>query len=48
MGCNCGSKSASTKKLWVVTTPSGEKKTYSTEVEAVASAKRVGGTYKQQ
>lgn len=47
MACSCQKpKTASTK--YVVTAPNGEKKTYSTEVEATAAAKRVGGTWKAQ
>lgn len=51
MACACGSKSGGTQvaaKSYVVITPSGEKKTYRTEVEAVAAAKRLGGTWKAQ
>jgi hypothetical protein len=50
MACACGSKNGGTTaaKSYVVTAPSGEKKTYRTEVEAVAAAKRLGGTWKAQ
>lgn len=47
MGCNCGTKSGSTApKSYVVTSPDGTKKTYRTDVEAIAAAKRVGGTWR--
>jgi hypothetical protein len=49
MACSCGSnKSSATPKTFVVTTPGQSPKTYSTEVEAAAAAKRGGGTYRQQ
>ncbi len=50
MGCACGSSSASsaTKKTYVVTGANGEKKTYRTETEATAAARRTGGTWKAQ
>jgi hypothetical protein len=50
MACACGSKSSSgtAAKSYVVTLPGGGKKTYRTEVEAIAAAKRLGGTWKAQ
>lgn len=47
MGCNCGSRSSSSKALWQVTASDGSKHTYSTEVEASAAAARMGGTYRK-
>lgn len=47
MACNCGSKkkgAAPTK--YVVTAPSGTILEYSTEIEAIASAKRLNGTWR--
>lgn len=46
MGCNCGANKSSKPTSWVVTSPDGTTKSYRTEVEAVAAAKRVGGTYR--
>jgi hypothetical protein len=47
MACACGSKTASgANKTYTVTSPSGEKKTYRSEVEATSAARRVGGTWK--
>ena len=48
MGCGCGTKKNGVSKTYVHTAPSGERKTYKTEVEASAAAKRVGGTYRAQ
>jgi hypothetical protein len=50
MACACGSKSGGqpAAKSYVVTLPGGGKKTYRTEVEAIAAAKRLGGTWKAQ
>jgi len=49
MGCACGNKKTSaSSKTYVHTSPTGERKTYRTEVEAAAAAKRVGGTYRAQ
>lgn len=45
MACNCGSKKAAAK-TFTVTLPGGDRKTYSTEVEAAAAAKRLNGTYR--
>lgn len=45
MGCGCGKRGASsTVKSYTVKAPDGTKKSYRTEVEATAAAKRVGGT----
>lgn len=47
MGCNCGNKAGTAPKSFVVTDPkAGTNKSYRTEVEAIAAAKRVGGTYR--
>lgn len=46
MGCNCGTNKSTTPKGYVVTDPQGGTKSYRTEVEAIAAAKRVGGTYR--
>lgn len=48
MGCNCGAnKAGQAPKSYVVTDPNTKKNTsYRTEVEAVAAAKRVGGTWR--
>lgn len=50
MACACGKKGGATAaaKSYVVTDPNGSKKTYRTEVEAAAAAKRSGGTWKAQ
>lgn len=49
MPCNCGkSKNDQVQKTYVHTSPTGERKTYKSEVEAAAAAKRVGGTYRVQ
>ena len=49
MPCNCGgSKANQVQKTYVHTAPNGEKKTYKSEVEAAAAAKRNGGTYRAQ
>lgn len=45
MACNCGSKKAAPKSF-TVTAQNGDRKTYSTEVEAAAAAKRLNGTYR--
>jgi hypothetical protein len=47
MGCSCG-KGKTAPKSYVVRAPDGTTKTYKTEVEATAAAKRVGGTWKAQ
>lgn len=47
MPCGCKSGSAAAvPKLYVHTSPTGERKTYKSEIEAVAAQKRVGGTYR--
>lgn len=46
--CGCGSSTTQTQKTYVHTSPEGERKTYSSEVEAAAAASRVGGTYRVQ
>jgi hypothetical protein len=48
MACACGSKngSQSAPKSYVVFLPGGGQKAYKTEVEAIAAAKRLGGTWK--
>lgn len=49
MACACNkNKTTAAAKSYVVTLPGGGKKTYRTEVEAVAAAKRLGGTWKAQ
>lgn len=46
-GCNCGSNKGTAPKTYIVTDPSNKTtKSYRTEVEAIAAAKRVGGTYR--
>lgn len=47
MACACGAKNGSTgKSTFTVQTPDG-KKSYSTEVEAAAAARRYGTSYTQ-
>lgn len=49
MGCGCGSSTANqTQKTYVHTSPTGERKTYKSEVEAAAAQQRLGGTYRAQ
>jgi hypothetical protein len=49
MACACGkNKTQPANKTYVHTSPAGERKTYKTEVEAVAAQKRLGGTYRAQ
>lgn len=49
MGCACNSgKKTATASTYVVTAADGSRKTYRTEVEAIAAAKRTGGTWKKQ
>lgn len=49
MACACGKNKTNTaNKTYVHTSPTGERKTYKSEVEAVAAQKRVGGTYRVQ
>lgn len=47
MGCSCQDKKKA-PSTYVVRSPDGSTKTYKTEVEATAAAKRVGGTWKKQ
>jgi len=47
MACACGANKGPAA-TYVVTKPSGDKQTYSSEIEAAAAAKRVGGTYRKQ
>lgn len=46
MACSCGKGGATAKTTYVVTAPSGQKKTYKSQVEATAAARRTGGTWK--
>jgi hypothetical protein len=49
MACSCQNKSnKSTASTFVVTSSSGQQSTYKTEIEAVAAAKRTGGTWRKQ
>jgi hypothetical protein len=48
MACACGKKTNASSKSYVHTSPTGERKTYKSEVEAAAAAKRIGGTYRPQ
>ena len=49
MGCGCGaSTTAQVNKTYVHTAPTGEQKTYQSEVEAAAAQQRTGGTYRVQ
>jgi hypothetical protein len=48
MGCACGNKKNAVQQTYLVTSPNGSTKTYSTEIEAVAASKRVGGTWRVQ
>lgn len=43
MACSCGSNSSRKQVQYVATLPSGEKKTYQTEIEARAAVQRAGG-----
>ena len=45
MACAC-KKETTAKKVYTVTTSTGQTKTYSSEVEAKAAARRTGGTMK--
>ena len=45
-GCNCGANKSTAPKSYIVSDPKGGSKAYKTEVEAIAAAKRVGGTYR--
>jgi hypothetical protein len=47
MACSC-QKNKTAPKSYVVKSPDGSTKTYRTEVEATAAARRVGGTWKAQ
>lgn len=44
MACACGSKGSTAKETFTVQTPDG-KKSYSTEIEAAAAARRYGTSY---
>lgn len=49
--CSCnknktGTTTTQSSKTYLVTTASGEQKTYKTEVEAAAAVKRLGGMYR--
>jgi hypothetical protein len=46
MACACGANKAKAA-TYVVTKPDGSKTSYSSEVEAAAAAKRVGGMYRK-
>lgn len=48
MACACGKgkNTDGSAKSYVVKSPDGTTKSYRTEVEAAAAAKRVGGTYR--
>jgi hypothetical protein len=48
MACACGNKSNGTRTTYVVKSPDGSTKTYSTELEAKAAALRVHGTWRAQ
>ena len=49
MGCGCGSTTTNqANKTYVHTSPTGERKTYKSEVEAAAAQQRLGGTYRAQ
>lgn len=43
MGCGCGKGASAAKVEYVVVTPTGEQKTYRTEIEARAAVTRLGG-----
>jgi hypothetical protein len=48
MACSCNKNKAGTAKpkSYTVTAKDGSKKSYSTEVEAAAAARRLSGSYK--
>ena len=48
MACSCGKPKTTQSKTFVHTAPDGTKKTYKSEVEAVAAQQRLGGTYRAQ
>jgi hypothetical protein len=48
MACACGTKKPVSSTTYVHTSPTGEQKTYKTEVEAAAATQRLGGTYRPQ
>jgi O6-methylguanine-DNA--protein-cysteine methyltransferase len=50
MGCGCGStnRENQVQQTYVHTAPTGEQKTYKSEVEAIAAQHRVGGAYRVQ
>lgn len=43
MPCACSTNSKGNQTSYVVTLPSGDKKTYSSEIEAKAAVARAGG-----
>lgn len=48
MACSCGKGKIPVNQTYVHTNPQGERKTYKTEVEAIAAQQRLGGTYRVQ
>ena len=48
MACACGKTQTVENKTYVHTSPTGEQRTYKTEVEAAAATQRLGGTYRAQ
>lgn len=48
MACSCQNKTQTASATFVVTSSSGQQSTYRTEIEAVAAAKRTGGTWRKQ
>lgn len=48
MVCGCGSPTTTVQRTYVHTAPTGEQKTYKSEVEAAAAQQRIGGTYRVQ
>lgn len=47
MGCNCGSRKVR-RATYVYTSPSGKKKTYTSEVQAQRAVATGGGKYEPQ